>query len=291
MSREDPGRCSAWRVAGRSRRPHRRPRWRPPRPRKRRRLGAAQARRRARVAAARPRPRTCTSRSRSHPRDPAGWPRSRPRSRRPARRSTTTTSPRRSSPSASARRRRPCRPWSHRSSAHGLTPGAVSANSLSIPVTAHRRTLSSAFATSFSRVALADGTSAIANTAAPVARPGVVHLVQAVVGLDGLVARKPLFVRPSGSRKRAAEVARHSVRTSSPAARSRARRPSRPGPRSTRTRPTSSPRRTGSRASTAPATKAPGRRSRCRARARRPDRHRRLPGLLRDPRKRLLLTD
>jgi hypothetical protein len=80
--------------------------------------------------------------------------------------------------------------------AHGLDPGPVSANSLSIPVDATAGQLSQAFSTSFSRVALPNGASAIANQRAPSLDPGIAPGVQAVLGLDTLSSVKPLLVRP-----------------------------------------------------------------------------------------------
>ena len=71
-------------------------------------------------------------------------------------------------------------------------PGAVSANSLSIPVTATAGQLSQAFSTSFARVALASGKTAIVNTA-PTVDPGVAGVVQGVIGLSTLSAANPLL--------------------------------------------------------------------------------------------------
>ena len=78
---------------------------------------------------------------------------------------------------------------------HGLVPGAVSANSLSIPVTASAGSLSSAFATSFSRVALADGSSAIVNSQAPSLDSTIAPDVQGVLGLSTVSVAKPLLVQ------------------------------------------------------------------------------------------------
>ena len=79
--------------------------------------------------------------------------------------------------------------------AHGLVPGPVSPNSLSIPVTATAGELSQAFSTSFARVALAAGTTAIVNQQAPSLDPGIAADVQAVIGLDTLATAKPLLVQ------------------------------------------------------------------------------------------------
>jgi len=78
--------------------------------------------------------------------------------------------------------------------AHGLTPGPISPNDLSIPVSATAGTLSRAFSTSFARVALAGGTTAIVNQQAPSLDPGIAPDVQAVIGLDTLATAKPLLV-------------------------------------------------------------------------------------------------
>jgi subtilase family serine protease len=78
--------------------------------------------------------------------------------------------------------------------AHGLTPGPVSPNDLSIPVSATAGALSRAFSTSFARAALAGGTTAIVNQQAPSLDPGISGDVQAVIGLDTLATAKPLLV-------------------------------------------------------------------------------------------------
>jgi len=79
--------------------------------------------------------------------------------------------------------------------AHGLNPGAPSANGLSIPVTATAGTLAQAFRVSFARVALQNGTSAIANQQAPALDANVAPDVQAVLGLNTLSQAKPLLVQ------------------------------------------------------------------------------------------------
>jgi subtilase family serine protease len=80
--------------------------------------------------------------------------------------------------------------------AHGLDPGRVSANSLSIPVTATAGELAHAFSTSFSRVALATGTSAVVNRQAPSLDSGIAPDVQSVLGLNTLATAKPLLIHP-----------------------------------------------------------------------------------------------
>jgi len=79
--------------------------------------------------------------------------------------------------------------------AHGLAPAPVSANSLSIPVTATAGQLSQAFSTSFARVALASGETAIINQQAPSVDPGIAGDVQSVIGLNTLSTAKPLLVQ------------------------------------------------------------------------------------------------
>jgi subtilase family serine protease len=95
--------------------------------------------------------------------------------------------------------------------AHGLDPGPVSTNSLSIPVDATAGALSQAFSTSFSRVALPDGTSAITNQRAPSLDAGVASHVQAVLGLDTLSTAKPLLVRPHATAAPAPQSKPHVV--------------------------------------------------------------------------------
>jgi subtilase family serine protease len=77
---------------------------------------------------------------------------------------------------------------------HGLDPGPVSANSLSIPVTATAGQLAQAFSTSFARVATASGASAIVNRQAPSLDSGIASDVQSVLGLDTLATAKPLLI-------------------------------------------------------------------------------------------------
>jgi subtilase family serine protease len=74
----------------------------------------------------------------------------------------------------------------------GLQPGAVSANRLSVPVTASAAQLGSAFSTSFARYRLADGRSAYANTSAPSVQAAVAGTVQGVLGLSTLAVPHPL---------------------------------------------------------------------------------------------------
>jgi subtilase family serine protease len=70
--------------------------------------------------------------------------------------------------------------------ASGLDPGPVSANHLSIPVTATAGQLSRAFSTSFDQYRLSSGRVAYANTSAPVVVRSVAPFVQGIIGLDDL---------------------------------------------------------------------------------------------------------
>ncbi len=75
--------------------------------------------------------------------------------------------------------------------AEGLTPGAVSANDLSLRVTASSARLGSAFHTSFERYHLASGRTAFANTSAPQVTGSGASVIQGVIGLDNLVLASP----------------------------------------------------------------------------------------------------
>ncbi|HWF36859.1 MAG TPA: protease pro-enzyme activation domain-containing protein, partial [Solirubrobacteraceae bacterium] len=81
-------------------------------------------------------------------------------------------------------------------SAHGLHPGAVTANGLAIPVSATAGSLSSAFSIAFSRVLAPSGRVAFASTAAPLFDASVAGLVQGVVGLDTLSIPQPQALHP-----------------------------------------------------------------------------------------------
>ncbi len=91
--------------------------------------------------------------------------------------------------------------------AHGLRPGSVSANSLSIPVSATAGQLTHAFQTAFAHVALANGTTAIVNQAAPAVDSAIAPDVQTVLGLDTLSPARPLLVRPHAVSSRPRERA------------------------------------------------------------------------------------
>ena len=83
--------------------------------------------------------------------------------------------------------------------AHGLHPGAASANHLSIPVAATAGELSRAFSVSLDRVRLKDRSTAVVSSAAPSLGADIAPLVQGVVGLDSLSSPRPLL-ESAGSR-------------------------------------------------------------------------------------------
>ncbi len=108
-------------------------------------------------------------------------------------------------------------------------------------------------------------------------------LVQGIEGLSTLSAPHPLIERAQLRRRSPTRVGRRTRRdTSRPAARSRAPPPRPPRRARARTPPTRSPPRTGSRVSIRPATRGRPDGRGLRARALCAERHRRLPGLLRD---------
>jgi subtilase family serine protease len=82
--------------------------------------------------------------------------------------------------------------------AHGLEPGTLSANHLSIPVTASAGGIERAFSLSLERVSLRNHATAITNTAAPQLDGSIAGLVQGIVGLSSMAAPRPLFARPHG---------------------------------------------------------------------------------------------
>lgn len=81
--------------------------------------------------------------------------------------------------------------------AHGLQPGPVSANGLSIPLSATAGQLASAFSLSFNRLVLPSGRAAVASTAAPLVDSSIAGLVQGVVGLSSVSSPQPLLQRSS----------------------------------------------------------------------------------------------
>ena len=76
--------------------------------------------------------------------------------------------------------------------AHGLGPGAVSPNGLSVTVDATASRLGQAFSTLFRRLTLRDGRPTYANASAPELDAKIAGDVQAIVGLDDLASPQPL---------------------------------------------------------------------------------------------------
>ncbi|MDQ2758863.1 MAG: protease pro-enzyme activation domain-containing protein [Actinomycetota bacterium] len=76
--------------------------------------------------------------------------------------------------------------------ARGLSPGAVSANGLAIPVIATASRIAQAFSTSLKSYALPHSRLAFANAVAPSFDASVARYVQGVVGLDTLATPRPL---------------------------------------------------------------------------------------------------
>jgi subtilase family serine protease len=79
--------------------------------------------------------------------------------------------------------------------AHGLDPGSVTANGLSIPVTATAGAIGHAFSTTLQRVTLLSGRSAFVNSQAPQVDASIAGAVRNVVGLDDLAVPHPLVER------------------------------------------------------------------------------------------------
>jgi subtilase family serine protease len=73
----------------------------------------------------------------------------------------------------------------------GLAAGTISANGLTLPVTARAGTVETAFSTSLHRFALPNGQTGVANTSQPSIDPSVAGLVQGIVGLNTLAPSAP----------------------------------------------------------------------------------------------------
>ena len=73
----------------------------------------------------------------------------------------------------------------------GLAPGTISANGLTLPVTASAGMVETAFATSLQRFALPNGQTGFANTNQPSIDPSVAGFVQGIVGLNTLAPTSP----------------------------------------------------------------------------------------------------
>jgi subtilase family serine protease len=84
--------------------------------------------------------------------------------------------------------------------AHGLTPGKVGTNRLSIPLTGTAVQIERAFSLSFRREALPNRKVAVLANAAPAFDSSVAGYVQAIVGLSSVAAPQPLLVWPTAIR-------------------------------------------------------------------------------------------
>ncbi|MBF9068114.1 S53 family peptidase [Streptacidiphilus fuscans] len=102
----------------------------------------------------------------------------------------------------------------------GLTPGTVSQDGLSIPVTASIATASNALSTSFTNVKLANGSSAYLNTAAPVLPSSVAAQVSSISGLTDVSSVTSHFTKPrlvgSAPTSGSTGVAPHAATATSP---------------------------------------------------------------------------
>ncbi len=104
-------------------------------------------------------------------------------------------------------------------SAHGLTPGTLSANRLSIPVTATAAQAEHAFSLSMQRIVLPGGRSATVASAAPALDAGIAPDVQAVLGLSSTNSFHPQYVRHAlrgGTRYAALQHSARHVATGGP---------------------------------------------------------------------------
>jgi subtilase family serine protease len=94
---------------------------------------------------------------------------------------------------------------------HGLEPGQVPANRLSIPVSGTAAQIERAFSLSFRRRALARGEVAVVANAAPAFDSGVAGEVQGVLGLSSVSSPRPQLIRsnvwPALGRRAATRVA------------------------------------------------------------------------------------
>jgi subtilase family serine protease len=96
---------------------------------------------------------------------------------------------------------------------HGLNPGRLPPDDLSIPLAATAGTLTNAFSTSLQRVALPGGGSAYANLAPPALDAAIVRYVQGVMGLQdvdrprpaGLLTRSAAASSPASLRRSASD--------------------------------------------------------------------------------------
>jgi subtilase family serine protease len=79
----------------------------------------------------------------------------------------------------------------HSLAADGLATGPVSANGLTVPITAKAATVETAFRTNLRRFALPSGATGYLNTSSPTIDPSVAGLVQGIVGLDTVSPTSP----------------------------------------------------------------------------------------------------
>ncbi len=84
--------------------------------------------------------------------------------------------------------------------AHGLRPGSSPPNRLSIPLTAPVRAIERAFSTRLERARLPGGRRATIATAAPAVDAEIAPGIQAIVGLNGAAAPRPLLLRSAARR-------------------------------------------------------------------------------------------
>ena len=84
-------------------------------------------------------------------------------------------------------------------SADGLTPGAVTANGMSIKASGTAAQVAEAFSTSLDRVELAGGRTAFVNTSAPAVPSSVAATIQGIVGLNSFPVKSPGGRRAEGA--------------------------------------------------------------------------------------------
>jgi subtilase family serine protease len=83
-------------------------------------------------------------------------------------------------------------------SAHGLDPGPVSVNGLSIPVRSSAGKVARALSVGFHRVALSSGRVAYLSTSRPAFDASIAGQIQGVLGLDSLSEDQPLAIETKG---------------------------------------------------------------------------------------------
>lgn len=98
----------------------------------------------------------------------------------------------------------------------GLNPGAISADHLSIPVTATAGQIESAFGVSIASYRLAGGGTGFANTNAPKLPANIASQVQAIIGLDNLTRMHSLATAPGKANLARIKAVRPAVSTGGP---------------------------------------------------------------------------